>query len=208
MTPAEAAGCFGAGHAAPAAAGGGTGLGLYSACPHRRLLESCFVALPLKLLTRHPLSCAVLISFLLPVSSAFATVMGGKLTVESALGEGSTFMLRVPVRILDAHELEEAAEEAATAEKTEAARVEAAEEQQRGRAVAGAAAAAAAIAAAAAAAATPSGGAPDQASPKRTLSPRGRLRILVAVRMPILCAPRTRNASLARLRDYVTLRTS
>jgi hypothetical protein len=34
MTAMEAAGCFGAGHAAPTAAGGGTGLGLYSACPH------------------------------------------------------------------------------------------------------------------------------------------------------------------------------
>jgi hypothetical protein len=34
MTPQEVAGCFGAGHAAPAAAGGGTGLGLYSARPH------------------------------------------------------------------------------------------------------------------------------------------------------------------------------
>jgi signal transduction histidine kinase len=42
MTPQEVADCFGAGHAAPAAAGGGTGLGLYSARPHLLFL----VALP------------------------------------------------------------------------------------------------------------------------------------------------------------------
>jgi pyruvate/2-oxoglutarate dehydrogenase complex dihydrolipoamide acyltransferase (E2) component len=187
MTPAEAAGCFAAGHAAPAAAGGGTGLGLYSACPHRFFFtERAPPFLPS--LTPHPLCCAVLCCAVLfciaTVSSAFATVMGGKLTVESALGQGSTFTLRVPVRILDAHELEAAAEAAAAAAVTEAARVAAAEEQQRGRA----AAAAAVAAAAAAAAATAARDGASAQTPTSPRSPRRRLHILVAVGVPILCA--------------------
>jgi hypothetical protein len=186
MTPAEASGCFAAGHAAPAAAGGGTGLGLYSACPSviLLLLHRARATLPsITDATSGVLCCAVLFC-IATVSSAFATVMGGKLTVESALGEGSTFTLRVPVRILDAHELEAAAEAAAAAAVTEAARVAAAEEQQRGRAAAAAAVAAAAAAAAATAARA---GASAQA-PTSPRSPRRRLHILVAVGVPILCA--------------------
>jgi hypothetical protein len=162
MTQQEVAGCFGAGHAAPAAAGGGTGLGLYSACPHSSLFS--------------PPSFQLIHPALFAVSSAFAANMGGKLTVKSSLGKGSTFTLRVPVRVLDEHELEAAAEATATAAETEAARVAAAEEEQRGRAVASAA-----VAAAAAAAAMARGDAPTQAS-QHALAPRRRLRILVAVR--------------------------
>jgi hypothetical protein len=119
--------------------------------------------------------------------------MGGKLTVKSTLGEGSTFTLRVPVRVLDEHELEAAAEAATTAAETEVARVAAAEEEQRGRAVASAAVAAAA------AAATARSGAPIQAS-QRALSPRRRLHILVAVR-PFSARASLAHHSLACLTD-------
>ena len=67
--------------------------------------------------------------------------MGGSLSVQSEPGQGSTFELRVPVRVLPPEEAAEAAEadaEATTGETTAAA----AEEAQRDRAASAAAAAA------------------------------------------------------------------
>ena len=128
------------------------------------------------------------------VSNAFARICGGTLSVESTLGVGSTFTLRMPVRILDTHELEVAVEATATAAATELARLTAAHEQQRDRAVSRAA-----VAAAAAAAATASGEATAQVS-KRPHSPSSSYRILVAVRPPALRAARF-HATSARATD-------
>ena len=69
--------------------------------------------------------------------------MGGTLSVQSELGKGSTFELRVPVRVLPPEEAAAAVEAASAAVEPETAAVEAAEESQRGRAASFAARAAA-----------------------------------------------------------------
>jgi signal transduction histidine kinase len=56
------------------------------------------------------------------ISHAFAQLMGGSLVVDSSLGEGSTFTLRVPVRVLNAEETASVA--AAHAAAAQAARAE------------------------------------------------------------------------------------
>ena len=69
--------------------------------------------------------------------------MGGTLSVQSELGKGSTFELRVPVCVLPPEEAAAAVEAATAAVEAETAAVEAAEESQRGRAASFAARAAA-----------------------------------------------------------------
>ena len=134
MTQQEAAACFTAGQAAAPDFGGGTGLGLYSAS-----------AAPLALRFRHLCSRVPCLT----VSNAFARLMGGSLTVQSEPGKGSTFELRVPVRILPPEEAAEAAEAAAEvmtgeagAAAAAAAAAEAAEAQRNRTASASTAAAA------------------------------------------------------------------
>ena len=133
MTAAEAANCFVSQQAAPAAAGGGTGLGLYSAprCLLRPL--QCTAA---ALTRRAPAA----------VSSTFAHLMGGVLSVQSEQGKGSTFELCVPVRVLPPEEEAAAVEVATAAIEVETAALEAAEESQLGRAASFAAVASAAAA--------------------------------------------------------------
>ena len=48
----------------------------------------------------------------LPISRRFCQMMGGDITVESAVGEGSTFMIRLPLKVAEeaADESEAAAE--------------------------------------------------------------------------------------------------
>ena len=139
MTQQEAAACFTAGQAAAPDFGGGTGLGLYSAS-----------AAPLALRFRHLCSRVPCLT----VSNAFARLMGGSLTVQSEPGKGSTFELRVPIRILPPEEAAEAAEAASevmtgeAAAAAAAAAAVAAAEAQRSRTVSASTAAAAPVVAA------------------------------------------------------------
>jgi signal transduction histidine kinase len=47
----------------------------------------------------------------LPISRRFCQMMGGDITVESVVGEGSTFMIRLPLEVAEAAEESEATAE-------------------------------------------------------------------------------------------------
>jgi hypothetical protein len=182
MSPHEAAACFNSGQAAPASAGGGSGLGLYSALWPPHGMHACALAC-----VRQCMNCAlglsrartrtcclrarfsVSVACLPAVSRAFAALMGGTLCVESRPSEGSAFTLRVPVRVLDERETAVVAAAAAA----NAAALLLAERQLEER---DAAAAAAAVATAAAPAQ------PEGKRPRKAPSRVRRFHVLVAVR--------------------------
>ncbi len=160
LTPEQAAACFTSKTAAPAAAGGGFGLGLY-------------------------------------ISHAFAQLMSGSLSVDSRLGEGSTFTLVVPVRVLA--ETEAAAVAAADAAAARAAAEEAAAEQ----AAEAAHQAAVALASQAAMGVAEAAASVDAHAGKRARAPpppsRRRFRVLVADDHPLNLRLVTR---LLQLHDF------
>jgi CheY-like chemotaxis protein len=91
LSAAECERIFQAYEAAPSSRGGGTGLGLFSACPFPRS-SACAC--------RH-LTISLVVAAVPAVSRACARRAGGDVSVRSAPGRGAAFTLRFPVRVRD-----------------------------------------------------------------------------------------------------------